>query len=147
MPTHAPVHTAHECLVPYISAARDAGFDVHLGAPIFGDKHTRYVYITHPDLPGCVQMQVPQYPSLGQSPQLAVPVKPSRIHGTAVHVDFDGLPDQLSAVLRRVMASDKVLTRFVKEPQIVAVERRIDEDAVLLAGKRSGSGSVNQDTR
>ena len=123
-------------LRPYVDSLRDAGFDVHLPRPE-QRRVVEYAYVTKADLPGCVLIEDAPFARLGQRPQVSVPVRPSREYGSAVLVDFDGGPQQLPAVLAKVMASPKVVTRFIEDPQMVPVDMRIPADAVRLAGRRS----------
>lgn len=127
-----------ETLQPYVDALRDNGFDVHvpvMAPAMWFRPAAEYVYVTHPDLPGCALVQDAPFARLGQRPQVSVPVQPSREYGNAVVVDFEGSPQDLPAVLRPVMTRSRIAVRFVKEPQIVPVDRRIPSDATLLTGQ------------
>ena len=124
----------HESLRPCVDAAVAAGFDVH--APKRSDHQrteaARFVYITRADQPGCALLQIGEFPSLGMAPTLSVPVRPDREHGSAVAVDFDGRPESIAAVLEPVVASKTVVTRFVRQPRVGAVDRRVPEETVLV---------------
>ena len=138
----APTPRAQEFTVtlqPYVDALRDNGFDVHIPvmAPAMWFRPAaEYVYVTHPDLPGCALVEDAPFARLGQRPQVSVPVRPSREYGSAVLVDFEGSPQDLPAVLRSVMTRSRIAVRFVKDPHIVPVDRRIPSDATVLAGHR-----------
>lgn len=119
----------HDSLLPYLDEAHRAGFEIHVPQDRLSRAVANYVHITHPDLPGCVLLERATFSSLGQTPELTVPVAPSRVHGNGVHVDFTGQPAELVETLKHVLASDTVLTRWVAEPTRVAVVPRIPRTA------------------
>lgn len=126
-PVSAPA--LHESLKPYAQAAAQAGFHVHLPAPVAGDVRahstTSYFHVIHPDLPGHLIIGQAAFPGLGQKPDLTVPVTPNAAHGSGVCVDFDGEPSDLPALLDVVLAQSTVLTRWVKQPSWVPVRRML----------------------
>jgi hypothetical protein len=117
-------------LVPYVDAVLDAGFDVT--APQTTAIKTSYVFITKADQPGCVIMEEGEFPTLGQSPQLSIPVKPNREYGSAVALDFEGEPEDLAAVIEPAIASATVRTRFIEPVRTVNVEKRLPKNGTAL---------------
>lgn len=126
----------HTCLEPYVDALFADGCEVHVPKMERLTAAT-FVYVTRVDQPGCALIQVPDFPSLGKSPEVSVPVMPNREHGSAVAVDFVGDPDALVQTIRHVLASATVTTRFVSNPRRVPINRRIPNTATVLPASRA----------
>lgn len=106
-------------LHPYVDALLEAGFDVD--APHDGDR-TSYVVITRSGEPGCVLMQEPSFPRLGQMPILCVPVRPSVEVGSSVLLDLPFTePADLPAALLPVLRRATVRSRFIEPERYLAV--------------------------
>lgn len=124
--------TIHKSLHPFVTGLLDGDFDIHVPRSSGIDHTVWYVYVTKAEQPGCVLVQVPAFPLLGQSPEISVPVHPTKEYGSAVAVDFAGDPLKLVAVLAEVIERSHVITRFVADPRKVPVDKRIPATAVTL---------------
>lgn len=134
MPQNTAVHAS---LVPYLDAIRSAGCDVHV-PPMTAGVAATFVYITRIGQPGCALLQIADFPTLGQTPVVSVPVHPLREHGSAVLVDFSGDPEDIPGMLDPVLASQTVRVHFVRDPKQVPVDRRIPESSALLPATVGG---------
>lgn len=124
--------TIHKSLHPFVTGLLDGDFDIHVPRSSDIDHTVWYVYVTKAEQPGCVLVQVPAFPLLGQSPEISVPVHPTKEYGSAVAVDFAGDPLKLVAVLAEVIERSHVITRFVADPRKVPVDKRIPATAVTF---------------
>lgn len=114
----------NEHLVPFANELTRAGFLVHVPTSRHPRDPVGHTYVSHPDLPSVALVQIPTFPGF-EPISLSVPVAPSREHGSEVPVDYDGTPESAVEVLREVLKSKTVLTRFVRNPRHVPIENRI----------------------
>ncbi len=125
-------YTLHTALIPHVEAAHDAGYTIHV--PVSTWRKATYpvghVYVTREGMPGAALMQIPTFPAF-EPISIDVPVVPNREHGSAVPQDHDGTPADAVRLLSKILASDTVMTRFVRNPRRVAVDVRIPSDAVV----------------
>lgn len=121
----------HEKLRPFVEAAHKAGFTVTLPEERSWYRTAGHVYVTREGAPGIAMMQVP---TMAFDPiTVDVPVYPNRDHGSAVVQDHDGTVRDVVRLLGELVERDTVLTRFVKVPSVVKVDRRIPENGKVYA--------------
>ncbi|MCT1835025.1 hypothetical protein M3D63_09605 [Kocuria palustris] len=117
-------------LVPHIRAALDAGLTVDVRQM---PHRAGSAYLTHPDKPGCVIIEVGQFPRLGQPPELAVPVHPNRAYGSAVALDVpDTEPQAVAQQVLTQLDHDRIRVRFIDNPPVVAVDKHIPSSTATL---------------
>lgn len=127
--SHQPIH---EKLVPFVQAATDAGYTVHVPVVSVRPGQVGFVYVTRENDPGIALMQIPTFPDF-EPISVDVPVKPNRTYGSAVVQDHDGTIPGVLALLDVLMRRSAVIPRFIRETLLVPVDRRIPADAVVYA--------------
>lgn len=115
----------------YAVAAVEAGFIVHVPQTPWTLRKAGFVYVTKDDAPGIAMIQVPTHAF--EDVSVDVPVKPSKVYGSAVMQDHDGTVADVLRLLGELMESGTVVPRFVGPHGPVAVDRAIGFDAVPLA--------------
>lgn len=122
----------HEKLAPYVQAATDAGYTVHVPT---GTALTRrragFVYVTRDGSPGMALMQVPTHAF--EPISVDIPVKPSKVYGSLVTQDHDGSIEGVLSLLDTVLEWTTVVPRFVGPHAAVPVEGRIGFQAEVYA--------------
>lgn len=122
----------HEKLIPFVQAATDAGFTVHVPVKSIRPGQVGFVFVTREDAPGIALMQIPTFPNF-EPISVDVPVKPNRVYGSSVIQDHDGSVEDVLRLLRELTESATVVPRFVGPHAAVPVDRRIPADAVIYA--------------
>ena len=118
-------------LQPFVEAAHDAGFTIHVPTPLFKRVPVGHVYVTREGDPGIALMQ---NPTLALEPiTVDVHVKPNRVYGSAVVQDHDGTVEDVLRLLGELMTRDSVVPRFIGPHHAVPVDRRIPADAEVYA--------------
>lgn len=118
----------NERILPYIEAAVQAGFTVHV--PEIKYYKVGFVYVTREGDPGIAMIQVPTHTF--ENVLVDVPVKPSRVYGSSVTQDHDDSIEGVLALLDRLMVVGTVVPRFVGPHGPVPVDRSIGFNAKPL---------------
>lgn len=122
----------HEALLPFVQAAHDAGFTVHVPTKGVRPGTVGFVWITKESQPGIALMQIPTFPNF-EPISVDVPVKPNRVYGSAVIQDHDGSVADVLRLLGELVERDTVVPRFIGPHPAVPVDHRIPDDAEVYA--------------
>lgn len=104
-----------------------AGATVHVN-PWRDGRPSGHFYVTKPDQPGIVIVNIADFPRLGQPPTLSIPVKPNRTWGSGVLLDVPRDKTIVDTVLG-ALARGNVTPRFVGPASPVPVDHRIPDTA------------------
>lgn len=118
-------------LTPFVQAAHEAGFTIHVPTPLFKRVPVGHVYVTREGDPGIALMQTPTH--VFEPITVDVPVKPNRVYGSAVVQDHHGSVRDVLRLLDELMKRDSVIPRFIGPHHAVPVDRRIPADAEVYA--------------